>query len=213
MAFALSEFSPVLFRSRFLKASPDNSPTALHAGFVESDSDIIFSRTTAFRATMIIVGLLLIVLICIARWDYILDCLFCHRFLPTSPQAQQQVLTTEMQKVWCKRAVVDAVPIIRYSAMASGCSQEPKDSTKECMICLSDFNDGEMIRILPNCSHIFHAQCIDLWFFSQISCPVCRKSLALDLPSSFSGRRCLFSLTTEQVQGPDLRDTLYNYHA
>ncbi|KAJ7539833.1 hypothetical protein O6H91_11G110900 [Diphasiastrum complanatum] len=190
-------FSAFTLSTRFLKDSlQSHSTDALHAGFVESDSDIIFSRTSVFRATMIVVGLLLIVLICIARWDSILDCLFCDRFFLSHPRAQEQVLTTEMQKVWSKHAVFDAVPIVKYSARPSDCSHEAKASTTECMICLNEFTEGEMIRILPNCGHIFHVQCIDLWFVCHTSCPVCRKNIEQNRPSSFKCHHPPLSLTS-----------------
>ncbi|KAK4836521.1 hypothetical protein QYF36_024245 [Acer negundo] len=43
-----------------------------------------------------------------------------------------------------------------------------------CSICLSEFNDGEPIRLLPECLHSFHVPCIDMWLVSHSSCPLCR---------------------------------------
>ncbi|KAJ8568013.1 hypothetical protein K7X08_020735 [Anisodus acutangulus] len=44
----------------------------------------------------------------------------------------------------------------------------------ECTVCLTVLEDGETIRTLPNCKHIFHAECIDKWFGSHSTCPICR---------------------------------------
>ncbi|KAL8457741.1 hypothetical protein ACS0TY_034745 [Phlomoides rotata] len=44
----------------------------------------------------------------------------------------------------------------------------------ECAICLESFNGGEKCRILENCNHIFHAECIDSWLLKTAACPVCR---------------------------------------
>ncbi|XP_042477716.1 RING-H2 finger protein ATL40-like [Macadamia integrifolia] len=44
----------------------------------------------------------------------------------------------------------------------------------ECSICLSSLEEEEMVRLLPNCLHVFHAQCIDRWLSSQTTCPICR---------------------------------------
>ncbi|KAK4416109.1 RING-H2 finger protein ATL64 [Sesamum alatum] len=43
-----------------------------------------------------------------------------------------------------------------------------------CAICLSDVRSGDRYRKLPECGHCFHAQCIDAWFKSQSTCPLCR---------------------------------------
>ncbi|KAA8522043.1 hypothetical protein F0562_012643 [Nyssa sinensis] len=47
----------------------------------------------------------------------------------------------------------------------------------ECAICLSEFEDENMLRLLTTCCHVFHQECIDLWLESHKTCPVCRRSL------------------------------------
>ncbi|XP_050218258.1 RING-H2 finger protein ATL52-like [Mercurialis annua] len=44
----------------------------------------------------------------------------------------------------------------------------------ECAVCLSAFEDGEEVKKLPGCNHLFHAVCIDMWLFSHSDCPLCR---------------------------------------
>ncbi|KAL4560108.1 hypothetical protein LXL04_032257 [Taraxacum kok-saghyz] len=44
----------------------------------------------------------------------------------------------------------------------------------ECSVCLSEVEEGEKARILPKCNHAFHAECIDMWFHSHSTCPICR---------------------------------------
>lgn len=44
----------------------------------------------------------------------------------------------------------------------------------ECSICLSELQENEKVRILPNCNHGFHLDCIDKWFHSHSTCPICR---------------------------------------
>ncbi|XP_010917352.1 RING-H2 finger protein ATL3 [Elaeis guineensis] len=44
----------------------------------------------------------------------------------------------------------------------------------ECAVCLSELADGEAARLLPKCNHGFHLECIDMWFHSHSTCPLCR---------------------------------------
>ncbi|KAJ6357737.1 hypothetical protein OIU78_005559 [Salix suchowensis] len=43
-----------------------------------------------------------------------------------------------------------------------------------CAICLSEFEEGEELRILPECLHSYHVECIDMWLHSHTNCPMCR---------------------------------------
>lgn len=66
-----------------------------------------------------------------------------------------------------------SIPMVVYN---------PKDSKDglECAVCLSEVQQGEKARILPKCNHGFHADCIDMWFHSHSTCPLCRNPV---LPS------------------------------
>ncbi|KAJ6873005.1 hypothetical protein NC651_031991 [Populus alba x Populus x berolinensis] len=37
----------------------------------------------------------------------------------------------------------------------------PNGST--CAICLSEYNSKETLRMIPECNHCFHADCVDEW--------------------------------------------------
>lgn len=52
-----------------------------------------------------------------------------------------------------------------------------KDSTASCCsICLADYKNKDMLRLLPDCEHLFHLKCVDPWLKLNPSCPVCRTS-------------------------------------
>nr|XP_043637524.1 RING-H2 finger protein ATL3-like isoform X2 [Erigeron canadensis] len=55
-----------------------------------------------------------------------------------------------------------------------------KDGCLECSVCLCEVQQGEDIRILPKCHHAFHAECIDMWFHSHSTCPICRTLVSDD---------------------------------
>ncbi|KAG2720461.1 hypothetical protein I3843_02G027900 [Carya illinoinensis] len=49
-------------------------------------------------------------------------------------------------------------------------------SSTTCSICLCEYKDSEMLRMMPECRHYFHLSCIDPWLKLNGSCPVCRNS-------------------------------------
>uniref|UniRef100_A0A7N0T308 RING-type domain-containing protein n=1 Tax=Kalanchoe fedtschenkoi TaxID=63787 RepID=A0A7N0T308_KALFE len=63
----------------------------------------------------------------------------------------------------------------------------PEKPDGTCAVCLGEFEDGEMIRVLPECLHSFHAPCIDMWLYSHSSCPLCRANTRL-LPLPLSSQ-------------------------
>lgn len=80
------------------------------------------------------------------------------------------------------KAAMKALPIIVYS-----CNSKPGPMPPDCPICLAEFAEGENMRILPNCNHGFHVECIDKWFVTHSSCPMCRHCLNLNSPNKTSG--------------------------
>lgn len=46
----------------------------------------------------------------------------------------------------------------------------------DCAVCISELEDGVEVRILPNCTHLFHVQCIDAWLQTHSTCPMCRRT-------------------------------------
>ncbi|KHN15846.1 RING-H2 finger protein ATL60 [Glycine soja] len=50
----------------------------------------------------------------------------------------------------------------------------------ECAVCLSEIVEGEKLRLLPKCNHGFHVDCIDMWFHSHSTCPLCRNPVTFE---------------------------------
>lgn len=67
--------------------------------------------------------------------------------------------------------ILATIPILPYSKKKT---QLFRVDQSECVVCLGELEDGEMVRLLPNCMHAFHVHCIDKWFLAHTSCPVCR---------------------------------------
>lgn len=72
-----------------------------------------------------------------------------------------------------ENSVVHLIPAYKYEKQkavdSGGC-----DGDGTCAICLSEFEEGEEIRTLPECLHSYHVPCIDMWLYSHSSCPMCR---------------------------------------
>lgn len=41
-------------------------------------------------------------------------------------------------------------------------------------MCLSRFEELDILRLLPKCKHAFHLDCVDIWLVSHSTCPLCR---------------------------------------
>ncbi|KAG1326267.1 putative RING-H2 finger protein ATL2 [Cocos nucifera] len=51
----------------------------------------------------------------------------------------------------------------------------------ECTLCLKGFVGGEEGRLLPRCYHSFHKKCVDRWFHSHSTCPLCRSKVEAEV--------------------------------
>jgi hypothetical protein len=63
------------------------------------------------------------------------------------------------------------------SCSKKGQCSESKQTNTMCSICLEEYADGEVLRVLP-CNHNFHTCCIVPWLTEQqANCPLCKHSL------------------------------------
>ncbi|PWA47012.1 RING/U-box superfamily protein [Artemisia annua] len=69
-------------------------------------------------------------------------------------------------------AFLKTLPVVEFDP------KEFKDGVLECSVCITEVEQGEKTRILPKCNHAFHAECIDMWFHSHSTCPICRNPVS-----------------------------------
>ncbi|XP_052181867.1 RING-H2 finger protein ATL56-like [Diospyros lotus] len=50
----------------------------------------------------------------------------------------------------------------------------------DCAVCLENFKEGDWCRSLPDCRHLFHANCVDKWLTKAANCPICRARVRLN---------------------------------
>ncbi|GAA0159180.1 ubiquitin-protein ligase [Lithospermum erythrorhizon] len=67
-------------------------------------------------------------------------------------------------------STISALPLVSYKRSAK------QGNIEDCIICLSEFEEGEMVKLIPKCKHVFHNYCIDTWLESHVSCPLCRST-------------------------------------
>ncbi|XP_062115150.1 RING-H2 finger protein ATL52-like [Humulus lupulus] len=77
-----------------------------------------------------------------------------------------------------------AIPILHYSTKPGQPGQVHfRVEQSECAVCLGELEEKVLVRLLPNCRHAFHVQCIDKWLSLHSDCPLCR-SLVYPIRSS-----------------------------
>ncbi|OWM86607.1 E3 ubiquitin-protein ligase ATL42-like [Punica granatum] len=104
------------------------------------------------------------------------------------------------------RKVVESLPFFQFSSLRGS-----KEGL-ECVVCLSKFEDAEILRLLPNCNHAFHANCIDRWFERHSSCPLCRHKLdAREIPNFSYSMSLRFSQNPSNLSTEDLNSNLELY--
>lgn len=112
-------------------------------------------------------------------------------------------LTGQLQQLFhlhdsgVEQAFIDTLPLFLYKAV-----QGLKESS-DCAVCLCEFEGEDTLRLLPKCSHAFHADCIDTWLLSHSTCPLCRASL---LPDCSSYPPPVFALITSDQSGDESRE-------
>lgn len=93
----------------------------------------------------------------------------------------------------CKKMEIKALPTTVYH------TRSPLEGM-DCPICLAEFAEGEKVRVLPECCHSFHVDCIDTWVVSNPSCPSCRHSLLDVVGKKSSGVAHLAAEATQSAR-------------
>ncbi|CAK9322966.1 unnamed protein product [Citrullus colocynthis] len=104
---------------------------------------------------------------------------FCTRTTVPSPNrrlrpAEQRDFVVEFGP-GLEDEVINGYPKILYSEVKLEGKLESA-AARGCSICLGDYKNDDVLRLLPDCGHLFHSGCIDPWLRMNPSCPVCRTS-------------------------------------
>ncbi|KAK4419284.1 RING-H2 finger protein ATL17 [Sesamum alatum] len=96
-------------------------------------------------------------------------CMSRHTTTTTEPAAAAASAPTGVD-----HKLLQTIPIFTFSAVKCDMDQE------ECVVCLGELEDDDLVRLLPNCKHAFHVPCVDQWFAAHASCPLCRSPIVLE---------------------------------
>ncbi|CAK9173526.1 unnamed protein product [Ilex paraguariensis] len=147
-----------------MASSQDSQPFHWHSDFDDRNFQIR-GRTVFFVIVLLSLIVLVTLLILYARWV----CRFRPPFaadLHHAPPAPPQGLDP---------ATIHSLPIILHRSSAT--TTITSINEVECCICLGIFQDGDKVKVLPECHHSYHSQCVDKWLRTQSNCPLCRASL------------------------------------
>lgn len=96
------------------------------------------------------------------------------------------VSSPEIRNRGLDESVIRAIPIFKFKKRNDQNDDvfkgegEKEKSFQECSVCLNEFQDDEKLRIIPNCCHFFHIDCIDVWLQNNANCPLCRARVSCD---------------------------------
>jgi RING-like zinc finger len=107
-------------------------------------------------------------------------------------QRQSELLDEDMNKDSASRGAspTNATDLEQAGGDAKATEDEPAPPRQStCSICIDDFEDGERLRMLPRCRHIFHTDCILPWLTErQGCCPLCKTEVMEQEPGEGSTR-------------------------
>ncbi|KAM0941817.1 putative transcription factor C2H2 family [Dioscorea sansibarensis] len=92
------------------------------------------------------------------------------------------------------KAVISSFPILRFEVVEQVLPKEK--CGEDCLVCLSEFEKGDDVRLLTVCGHAFHPNCIDTWLRTRKTCPVCRADLTV-----FPGEEILAAVKAVEATG------------
>ena len=52
-----------------------------------------------------------------------------------------------------------------------------------CTICLEAFKNGDKVKIMPQCQHVFHEKCCANWLHEKFRCPNCNIAIQFEEPA------------------------------
>ncbi|XP_074570444.1 RING-H2 finger protein ATL1-like, partial [Curcuma longa] len=123
-----------------------------------------------------IVGVLLAAILVLGYYFFAARCCFWRRRSDALDRSQRRLRDDLMMFAVESRGLgqseIRQIPTFRYRKETDGSA-----GGGDCAVCLGEFQEEETVRLLPDCFHVFHVDCIDTWLQSNANCPLCRASI------------------------------------
>ncbi|TKY44593.1 E3 ubiquitin-protein ligase ATL42 [Spatholobus suberectus] len=113
------------------------------------------------------------------------------------PENQPTLMRSRSRFSGIDKTVIESLPFFRFSSLKGS-----KEGL-ECAVCLSKFEDVEILRLLPKCKHAFHIDCIDHWLEKHSSCPICRHKVNPEDHTTFTYSNSLRRLANQSGLGEE----------
>lgn len=129
---------------------------------------VLSIMATAF----LLVSYYILVIKCCLSWQHLG---LLRRFSTSQAQQQEDPLmeySPEFLNRGLDESLIHQIPTFLFRR------GESEEGFHGCVVCLNEFQEHDMLRVLPNCSHAFHLDCIDIWLQSNANCPLCRSSIS-----------------------------------
>lgn len=124
--------------------------------------------------------LYLIIALSIATFIVIVIYIILRLFCKPDPRVDTPDGPGQPATVGLDPSVLETFPILKNTEVAA---HRADKGPVDCPVCLGSFDeaddDGEklLLRLLPECNHIFHVNCVDPWLMDHSTCPLCRTNL------------------------------------
>ncbi|KAJ9160358.1 hypothetical protein P3X46_025766 [Hevea brasiliensis] len=163
-------------------SSQDSQPFHWHFSADLNDNDFVIHGQTLFLIIIILFSLLVLIttLFLYARCV----CRYRQQHFPNNPPLHAPPLRSQ----GLHPTIIKSLPVtLHQSSSSSLCGGNRGNSNvvveAECCICLGVFEDGDKVKVLPECHHSFHSECVDRWLSARSNCPLCRASLLQGHPA------------------------------
>ncbi|GMN50589.1 hypothetical protein TIFTF001_019753 [Ficus carica] len=126
---------------------------------------------------VVVIGMLSIICVSVVTFLLLSYIKFCYRSESADrnpPQSDTGLISASNRFSGVEKSVIESLPFFRFSSLKGS-----KEGL-ECAVCLSKFEDVEVLRLLPKCKHAFHINCIDHWLEKHSSCPLCRHKVSTE---------------------------------